>query len=181
MNELPLRCVVDTNVLMTANGANPAVSAECAARSASALAAVMASGHVFLDSGRRILREYGANLDGAAPGPGTAFYKWLLTHEWNERAVTRVRITRLAGDEERYLELPEPDDGTVYDPSDRKFLAVAAADPEHPPILQSFDSKWWGWRDALAKLGVVIHFLCADEIARKYAEKHSESHPEDGG
>lgn len=171
MKDVPLRCVVDTNVLMTANGANTGASPDCAARSARALAAVMESGHVFIDSGRRILREYGANLDAAPPGPGKAFYKWLLTHEWRAPRVTHVKITRTQSDEEDYVELPAPPEGVVYDPSDRKFLAVAAAHPERPPVLQSFDSKWWGWRDALAQAGVTIHFVCAHEIEQKHAEK----------
>ena len=52
-----------------------------------------------------------------------------------------------------------------------KFLAVAAAHEEHPPILQAFDSKWWGWRDALAQVGISVHFLCKHEIAEKHAAK----------
>ncbi len=39
------------------------------------------------------------------------------------------------------------------------------------PILQSLDSKWWGWRKALAAHGVSIHFLCRDEIAAKHNAK----------
>jgi len=52
-----------------------------------------------------------------------------------------------------------------------EFLAVAAAHDEHPPILQSFDSKWWGWHAALARVGVAIHFLCEHEIADKHRVK----------
>lgn len=131
----------------------------------------MKSGHVFIDSGRRILREYGANLDASQPGPGNAFYKWLLTHEWQPSKVTQVPITPAQSDDENFVELPAPPEGTQYDPSDRKFLAVAAAHPERPPVLQSFDSKWWGWSDALAQVGVTIHFICEREIAQKHAEK----------
>ena len=42
------------------------------------------------------------------------------------------------------------------------------AHPEKPPVLQSFDSKWWGWQDSLKKNGVSVHFLCPDEIKAKY-------------
>ena len=82
-----------------------------------------------------------------------------------------MTITRREDDEHDFEELSDPPPGIVYDPSDRKFLAVAAAHPERPPILQSFDSKWWGWRQALQAGGVRIHFLCEDAIAQKYAEK----------
>jgi hypothetical protein len=80
-------------------------------------------------------------------------------------------ITPTADDDEDFVELPEPTHGTTYDRSDRKFLAVAAAHADRPPILQSFDSKWWGWTKALSKLGVRVHFLCEDDIAQKHAQK----------
>lgn len=172
MRAVPLRCVIDTNVAVTANGANDDAPPDCVAASARALRAVMRKGHVFLDADRRILKEYTDNLSARGePGPGNAFLKWLLTNEWDERRVTRVEITPKAGDEEDYEELPPPPEGIVYDPSDRKFLAVAAAHEEHPPVLQSCDSKWWGWREALAAIGVTIHFLCPEAIEAKYREK----------
>jgi hypothetical protein len=167
---VPSRCVVDTNVTTTANGANQGAPASCVAASAKALKAVMDSGHVFIDDGGRIVAEYRSNLSAKGqPGPGDVFFKWLLTHEWGGERVTRVVLTEVADDD--FVELPKPPRGTSYDPSDKKFLAVAAAHSERPPILQSFDSKWWGWRDALSKIGVKIVFLCEHDIAKKYAEK----------
>ena len=172
MTNPPLRCVVDTNVAATANGANSAASSSCVAASARALQAVMATGHVFIDDGSRIVSEYRANLRAKGePGPGDAFLKWLLTHEWAGERVTRVPITPKADDKEDFDELPAAPDGVIYDRSDRKFLAVSAAHAERPPILQSFDSKWWGWRDALEKCGVTVHFLCEHEIAAKHSAK----------
>jgi hypothetical protein len=172
VSDVPLRCVVDTNVATTANGANAATSPECMAASARALHAVMKSGHVFIDQGGLIMQEYRANLRARGqPGPGDAFLKWMLDHEWGEQRVTRVPLNPKADDPEDFHEIPPPPQGTSYDRSDRKFLAVAAAHLEHPPILQSFDSKWWGWRQALAQAGVTIHFLCEEEIEAKYEEK----------
>ena len=172
MSSLPLRCVVDTNVATTANGSNPGAPLYCVASSARALHKVMTKGHVFVDQAGSIVQEYRRNLGaGGQPGPGDAFLKWLLTHEWAGLRCTRVTITPKSTDPEDYEELPAPADGTFYDRSDRKFLAVAAAHKEHPPILQSFDSKWWGWQDALAEEGVSIHFLCPEAIQAKYQEK----------
>lgn len=172
MSEIPLRCVVDTNVATTANGANDSASATCMAFSARALHAVMKSGHVFLDDGGKIVEEYRRNLSASGePGPGDIFFKWILTHEWGTKRVTRVPTTPKAENAEDSFELPPPPAGISYDPSDRKFLAVAFAHADHPPILQSLDSKWWGWQEALARHGVSIHFLCPDEIAAKHATK----------
>lgn len=163
--------VVDTNVAATANGANDDAPADCVAASALALHQVMSGGHLYLDDAGEIVAEYRANLRASGePGPGDLFLKWVLTNEWNERRVTRVVITPRAGGA-GFEELPEPDDGTHYDPSDCKFLAVAAAHPGRPPILQSFDSKWWGWQTALGRIGVQIRFLCPKSIEAKYREK----------
>lgn len=176
MTPTPNRCVVDTNVAKTANGANAGASPRCVAWSAAALHAVMSlPGHLFVDDGGRIVREYRANLSaGGQPGPGDAFLKWVLTNEWSRTRITRVPITAKAGDPDDFEELPSPPDGVVYDRSDRKFLAVAAAHEDCPPILQSFDSKWWGWRAALARAGVAVHFLCEEEIAAKHRDKMGE-------
>jgi hypothetical protein len=172
MKAPPSRCVVDTNVTMVANGRHPAASPACVAACARALYRVMGEGHLYLDDGDRIVSEYRANLSASGqPGPGDVFFKWVLTHQWNSKRVTRVPLTPMDGDDESFEELPPAADGTVYDPSDRKFLAVAAAHPDRPPILQSLDSKWWGWRSALRALGVRVHFLCPREIASKYDEK----------
>ena len=94
-----------------------------------------------------------------------------LSNEWSEERVTRVAITQKEGGLEDFKELPSPPKGVRYDPSDRKFLAVSAADPSHPPILQALDSKWWGWREALSRIGVSIFFICEKEIAAKYTQK----------
>lgn len=168
----PLRCVVDTNVAATANRANPGASSACAAASGRALRAVMATGHVFVDAGGAIVEEYRRHLSPKGqPGPGDAFLKWVLTHEWGGQRVTRVPITPKEPGGDEFEELPAPRAGVSYDPSDRKFLAVAAAHPEKPTILQAFDSKWWGWQQSLAEIGVSIHFICPEEIAEKYGKK----------
>ena len=167
-----VRCVVDTDVAVTANGRNAAASPECMAACARALLEITSRGHVFVDDGRRIVGEYQNNLAmHGDPREGTAFLKWLLTNEWNPGRVTRVVLTPKPSDPDDFEELPQPPAGVCYDPSDRKFLAVAAAHADHPKILQALDSKWWGWREALEASGVAIHFLCPAEIARKHAEK----------
>lgn len=169
---IPTRCVVDTNVATTANGANSEAGASCIAASAKALQTIMSSGHVFVDQGGLIVREYRANLKAKGqPGPGDAYFKWLLTHEWGGHRVTRVSITQRDDDPDDFDEVPAAPVGIIYDRSDRKFLAVAAAHLEHPPILQSFDSKWWGWQKSLQEVGITIHFICPEEIQEKHRRK----------
>lgn len=172
MTRLPLHCVVDTNVAATANGVNDGAPVECMVACGRALQDVMRRGHVYLDDEGRIADEYRRNLSaGGERGAGDVFFKWLLTHEWGGSRVTRVPLTPRANDPEDFEELPAAAGGVEYDPSDRKFLAVAAAHRSHPAVLQAFDSKWWGWKESLEAIGVTIHFLCAEAIEAKYSEK----------
>lgn len=170
---MPRDCVIDTNVAMVANGAHEGASADCAAACARALQAVMTTGRLFIDDGGLIVAEYRGNLNAWArqPGPGDAFLKWVLTHEWGGARVTRVAITAKDDDAQDFHEIPPPARDVPCDPSDRKFLAVSAAHPAHPAILQALDSKWWGWREALRVAGMAIHFVCPGEIATQYARK----------
>jgi hypothetical protein len=167
----PTRCVVDTNVVGTAEGANPAAGANCRRASAEALHAVMKDGHLFVDSTGLILDEYLQVLGTGQPEAGGAFVRWVLQNQWLPARVSQVAITARTGAPTGFLELPPPAAGVTYDPSDEKFLAVAAAHPEHPPVLQSFDTKWWGWQRSLEACDVTLHFVCPEEIKTRYEEK----------
>lgn len=70
-----------------------------------------------------------------------------------------------------FVEFPNHPELQKFDRSDRKFVAVSVAHPDQPPILQAADSKWWGWKEALAECGITVIFLCSDGIAEKYAKK----------
>lgn len=170
----PVRCVVDTNVVATANGANPVAGATCKLTSAEALRAVMKHGHLYMDNDGLILDEYLQAVGAGQPEPGGAFVRWVLQNQWAASRVSRVAVTPQTDGPTGFKELPAPKAGTTYDASDEKFLAVAAAHPERPAILQAFDSKWWGWQESLKECGVSIHFLCPSEIEEKYQEKMGE-------
>ena len=167
----PVRCVVDTNVVATAEGANPIAGADCRSASAAALLAVMRRGHLFLDNAGLIVAEYLGAVRAGQPEAGGAFVRWVLQNQWVEAKVSRVAVTPRTDAPTAFHELPPPIAGITYDRSDEKFLAVAAAHPERPPVLQALDSKWWGWQDSLRACGVTLYFLCPDEIKAKYHEK----------
>lgn len=168
----PSDVVVDTNVAVIANGRHGGASTGCVAASASALERVMRAGKVYVDDGGEIVQEYRSNLAASGqPGPGDAFLKWILTHEWSGQKVVRVALTPKTCDPTDYEELPAPPIDVRYDPSDRKFLAVSTAHPRRPCLLQALDSKWWGWREALGRHGVSIRFICEEDAEKKYQEK----------
>ena len=43
-----------------------------------------------------------------------------------------------------------------------------------PPILQAVDSKWLDFRDAFRRNGVVVEFICEDDIQRLHGSTGSE-------
>ena len=94
--------------------------------------------------------------------------KWVHDNRWSLYASQRVSITK-NGDS--YDEFPIHAGLDDFDKSDRKFVAVANAHPDKPPILQATDCKWWEWKDALAESGITVYFLCPEYVEAKYAEK----------
>ena len=164
--------VVDTNVAVVANGRAPQASAECVSACARALGEFESGrSRLVLDDEWWILREYQNNLRSAGqPGPGDAFFKWVLTNQANPRRCERVRITALHSDGSDFAEFPRDAALAAFDPADRKFVAVSRAHAARPPIAQAVDSKWWRLRSALERCAVAVEFLCPDDI-RALAEK----------
>jgi len=172
MSALPKKCLVDTNVPIIANRAlDPAHIPDdlmgCVLSCIEAIEHVVKKGGLVMDSGDEIFDEYHHKLSlKGQPGVGDKFMKWVHDNRWGFPEADRVTITK-NGDS--YNEFPDHDGLTDFDISDRKFIAVSNAHPGKPPILQAVDSKWWGWKDALAEAGITVNFLCPDYIKVKYA------------
>ena len=162
-----MMAVVDTNVLMVANKKNKAASPGCIQVCAGKLREIADAGKVVLDDGWRILHEYGRHLNPSGqPGFGDFFYKWVLTNRKNPRRCELVKITLLPADMENFQEFPKDKKLEVFDPSDRKFIAVSMAHSQHPPVLQALDSEWWKFKIELEDNGVNVVFLCEADISR---------------
>lgn len=157
--------VVDTNVPLVANLSHPGASPSCVESCVQALGEVTSGGRrLALDDSWLIVKEYGNKLSAARqPGVGDAFLKWVLTNHANPACCDKVAIVP-TGDARGFEQFPDHAGLATFDPADRKFVAVAAAHPDRPPIQQAVDSKWWGWRDALREAGVVVDFLCPAEV-----------------
>ena len=174
MNNMPRKCVVDTNVPKTANLAEdpnsiPNDLADCVLVCVEAVGQLMKKGGLVIDVEDEIYIEYLRNLAlSGRKGIGNAFMKWVHDNRWNFPDADRVTITK---DGEGYNEFPNHDGLINFDRSDRKFIAVANAHPDKPPVLQATDSKWWGWKDALGEVGIIVKFLCPDYVEAKYVEK----------
>lgn len=164
--------VVDTNVLVAANGAPQwkTIASACVDR----LTRIQGTGRLCVDSSGLILNEYGQNLPSRSrSGFGDMFYLWIVRNRTNFNVCEHVAITPREGHGQGFEECPDldPEVAKTIDPSDRKFLAVAHAHPEKPPILQATDSKWIGWRDALAETGVTVDFIDEEFLRPIYERK----------
>lgn len=168
---LPEKCLVDTNVPKTANLAtqpDPASDVPncCVLACIEAIEHVIRRWALVMDAGDEIFDEYRQQLSmSGQPGVGDRFMKWVHDYRWS---LDRVAITK-NGDS--YDEFPDHDGLKEFDKSDRKFVAVANAHSEKPPILQATDSKWWGWKEALEEVGITVNFLCPEYAETKHTEK----------
>jgi hypothetical protein len=167
--------VVDTNVILVANGAHDDVTEECVIACIHKLNTIKEVGVLVLDDAYRILNEYqNKTTPRKAKGVGDLFVKWALTHHNQSAKVTLVNLTS-SGDEE-YAEFPDATLSAKFDPPDRKFVAVANAHANRPPILQATDSKWLDWHAPLKVHGIDVHFLCHKEVTHFHKKKFPSKH-----
>jgi hypothetical protein len=167
--------VIDTKVLLIANGSHQDVSPQCRVECVARLLARQKSGVVVIDDAYRILKEYQHKTKPNQPkGVGNIFLKWLLQNAANGERVHRVAITETAPDE--FSEFPDPVLQPLFDAPDRKFAAVAKAHPDKPPVWQGADCKWLNWWPQLDAQGVKVEFLCPTDVCRFYAAKFP-NHP----
>lgn len=157
--------VVDVNVAIVANGhSSPQADAKCETACIDILMHVQKIGLVIIDDRMRILNEYRRHLSPSGqPGLGDSFMKWLCEIQANDKYCKRISITPRSdnpNDPEDYLEFPDDPALEDFDPSDRKYAAVALASGLDPEILNAVDTDWWEFKDVLESHKVRINFLC---------------------
>ena len=171
-----MRYIIDTNVPLKAANTHPVddLDLKCSLACFSFIKQLMESPDiVVLDADNEILREYKNNLfTHGQPNVASQFLNWVL-RQLTLRDNSQVELQKLTvlGDRE-YAEFPECPRLEGFDLSDRKFIALSNAHPVHPPIVEGSDSLWWGFKDALADLGIHIKFVYEDYVRTKYEEAH---------
>ena len=157
--------VADTNVAVVANGLSEQASEDCVETCAERLEEIM-RGEVklVLDDDWQILSEYTRNLHATGADVGDRFLQWTLRNWASPQRCDLVSITPINNLENEFQEFPTDPDLQDFDPDDRKFIAVALAHAEKPPILQAVDHKWLDFRDALHRNGVTVAFICEEDI-----------------
>ncbi len=168
--------IVDTNVALVASGQSEQASEDCVAVCAEKLGQIN-NGEVklVLDNQRRIIDEYRGHLNpDGQPSIGDVFLKWVEMNWANPARCDLVSITPVDGSENEFEEFPDDPALDSFDPDDRKFIAVACAHLERPPILQAVDSQWLDFRNAFRRNGVTVEFICEDDIQRLHRSTGTE-------
>lgn len=173
-----MKCIIDTNVPLKASNLinENNLETECARACFKFIKEIMDSptSIIVLDSNNEIFSEYRKNLCTCGQNTvATQFFNWIcrnLTLRENGQ-IEWAKLT-VIGDRE-YAEFPASESLNGFDISDRKFIALSNAHPEHPPIVEGTDSLWWGYKDALERLGIHIQFLYKDYVRVKYEETHN--------
>lgn len=171
-NNTPV-CVVDTNVVLVANKQFNDASAGCVQTCVRRLREICSGGHLAVDDAHRIFNEY-RNKTLKRKGQreaGDEFVLWVITNLWNPTRCTQVKLSPKQQDEHDFDEFPKHPGLRTFDRSDRVFVAVANAHPEHPSILAACDTDHWQYRDVLAECGVTVDFLCQDDVRRLAKQK----------
>ncbi len=164
-----MKQVIDTNVLLVANGKHKDISPDCMAECIRQLKQAQKNITV-LDDRFRIITEYCHKTSPNQPkGTGDIFLKWLLRNMCNSSCVETVAVTD--NGEDGFEEFPDQALQDQFDAPDRKFVAVASAHPDKPNILQATDCKWLDWWQRLADFQVQIKFVCPDDVCRFYMRK----------
>lgn len=166
--------VIDTNVLLVANGLAAQMSDACRVSCMARLDKARAFEAVVVDRQYLILGEYQRKLNPnrRPPGPGDAFLRHLLQNMATIRHVASVNLTATNREQTDFLEFPNDQAlRDAFDPADRKFVAACNAHPDKPPILESADSKWLGWENQLSSHGIQLEVLCRRELEVIRAKK----------
>lgn len=157
--------IVDTNVLIAANGRDTHADLQCQLASIEALEKISSGEILILDSIGLIMDEYAKYCSyKGEPGVGDYFFKYIHDHQQVESKCLMVQITQ--DKEKGFVEFPDHPDLNSFDPSDRKFVAVAMASGLNPAICNATDSDWEEHKTALHDICVSVIQLCPQHASK---------------
>lgn len=153
--------VVDTNVLAVANGRHEHASSSCRLASIEMLGEILENGRISVDEAGEILAEYRTYCSPVGqPGVGDAFFREVLLNYVGK--VNRVELAKNA--DGTFANFPPDPELAQFDPSDRKFVAVAVV--SGAPVVNSTDPDWLEHKPALNRNGIEIVFVCTEQLER---------------
>ena len=171
--------VIDTNVILVAKGISPQAWSSCVNACQERLDGVIEGPEkIVIDDNRAILGEY---IDYLEDDDSTTearinghFLEWFIRNYTNPEECVQVSITPTQ-DERGFEEFPNDPALSNFDPDDQKFIAVAVAYEnvyeQKSPILQAVDSQWYGFREIFVQNGVIVEFICEENIRYLYERR----------
>jgi len=155
--------VVDTNVLVVANGDALQADQGCRLAAEKTLRDTRDRGSLVLADAWRILREYKRQTDRPGQlGVGSRFFMWAARLSGGIRQVT-ITVHPQRG----FVEFPQDSRLAGFDRADRKFVAVTVASGRHETeLVNATDSDYSDDRAALSEAGVFVNELCPQMIRR---------------
>ena len=121
-----------------------------------------------LDLDYEILKEYQNNVCKDS-SMGKLFFRWLYNYYATILPQDHIKLKK--DESGQYIDYPYDEDTKEFDESDKKFVALANAHFERPPIIEAADGKWLGYVKAFAKYGIHIKFLDIDYAQKMYEQK----------
>lgn len=165
-----IRYIVDTNVPIVANGKplppeeRPA-SIDCRIAAVNFLQQVLNNGKILIDLAGEIQAEYRRYLNASGqPGVGDRFYQEVLNSAPNR--IERIELP--VRDDGEFEDIPQALITANFDPSDRKFAALAKK--ETVPVSNATDSDWINHATLLQNNGIQIIFVCGCDVSKWFAE-----------
>jgi hypothetical protein len=151
--------IIDTNVLIVANGLNTEANDIDIEKCQNVLTAIRLDINevISIDWIGDIFTEYFNNVKRSGqPGFGDQFAKWLWDNQGIEEKVELVKIVTRIEDQDKWQD---------FDKSDIKFVNVAL-NTSFPPatIYYATDSDWRPKRQELANMGIQLNEICPDLI-----------------
>jgi len=121
-----------------------------------------------LDLDYEILKEYRNNVYKNS-SMGKIFFTWLNNYLGTILPEDCLKLEKNA--DGQYKDYPYDEATKDFDESDKKFVALANAHADKPPIIEAADGKWLGYEAAFAKYGIHIEFLDRNYAQRMYEQK----------
>jgi hypothetical protein len=160
-----VKYTIDTNVAVVANGHSgieqerqPTLS--CRLATVQFLTRILKSGQIFVDLEGEIIAEYRRHLNPKGqPGVGDQFYREILNSHPNR--IFRVSLPKR--DDREFVDCPQLLIEVNFDPSDRKFAAMASKTGAR--VVNATDSDWINNAQEIEQSGIVVENLCGCDDA----------------
>ncbi len=154
--------VIDTNVMLVANGKAEQASLKCMSLCIDALETARRRVTV-IDDAFYLFGEYTKEVSSSGqPGVGDAFLLWLLQNRGNADCCEIVALKPNGSSFEEFSNDPALAD---FDLSDHKFAAAAKASVNAPDILNAVDSDWWIHERVLQQNELKVVHLCEEQVS----------------